>query len=387
MVRGRRCRNEADQVQNVVDDVDKAITPQRLITNITNAVFTIFPKLGNLLTRQQANQLLTFMNVIGMLESSPRMYKFQQAQEEVQRINNMIDYELNVRHIATYIGVGKKNAVKFVRGCFATNGEVIIYPNIKKALWSRHRLLIGKFGDSIAQYITETIVGEKLTSKIVDIFPVFNRIAKNMIGASSAIFFILEGCNYVAMHEDRQKKFAPGQSNRIFVDEFLDYLREMDNHRYLKFQDEISQLLFNFDGSFDANCSRIIEHLHMGRFDEDLVKVRTNFEEHLKSQKEPDDEDTTTPVPVPKPAMMPKPVASLPASPVPMSTFPVIMPTLPGMFVLPGSLPVSFSTHVNPMVPIVPSPMAPSPRPIVPSPRSIHKIEQSSDCSEHDGDD
>jgi hypothetical protein len=106
-----------------------------------------------------------------------------------------------------------------------------------------------------------------------------------MTHASDAKFFILEGCSYVADHQDRQKPKAPGQAERIFIDEFINYLRELDDTRYQRFQDEIGDLLGDITDPFLPDCSAIIKHLNMSRFDEDIAIARASFKKLLSKPK------------------------------------------------------------------------------------------------------
>lgn len=272
------------------------ISAERLISNIVNAIFTVFPKIGKKLNKKQACQMLTLMNVSGMLQCDEG-YIGKDMEFRERYADTLIKYELDIRSIARSIGIKQNSAVKFMRACFKANRGSNLYPYLPNVdmIWPSYELLVIRFGEILAQYITESIVGISSAKEISHRFPIFNRVSKNVAHASSATFFILEGCNYVAMHDNQTKERAPGQSERIFIDEFIDYLREMDEDRYLLFQDEIAGLLSNISDSFTPDCGYIIGHLDMEKFDEDVACVRAGFEKILKTKKpEPEESDAVT---------------------------------------------------------------------------------------------
>lgn len=275
-------------------DADKelpvVVPATRLIANTMNALFTVFPKLSKKLSKQQAARLLSVMAISGMIphDCNESWGYLKDFTGRSKYVDCMIHYNSNVRSIARHLGIRPNLADDFVRCCFGTNkSRMNVYPYDPKheSAWRYHKRLVAKFGESIAQEVTEYIIGVTPSERIADHFSVLSRISKNMSHASNAKFFILEGCSYVADHQDRQKPKAPGQAERIFIDEFINYLRELDDARYQRFQDEIADLLGDITDPFLPDCSAIIKHLNMSRFDEDIAITRASFKKLLGKPK------------------------------------------------------------------------------------------------------
>jgi hypothetical protein len=287
----KHCKTTHDDQDAEVEGAEKSeISIQRFISNIVTALFTLFPKIGKKLTKQQASQILNAMCSSGMLKKDPwEGVNTNNADGRRSYAEHMIRYELDIRSIARHYNIRQSAAVLFMKCCFKANRIVEIYPynNCAEMVWPSYSLLSIKFGDTIAQYIIETMIDGTSIKELSSRFPLFARVSKSVAHTSPAMYFILEGCNYVANHDDHKKECAVGQSERIFIDEFVDYLREMDEDKYLQMQDEIARLLCDIDDSFTPDCTRVVEHLDLSRFGDDVAHIRSGFEQILVKQQKP----------------------------------------------------------------------------------------------------
>lgn len=256
------------------------VCAERVIMKMINTLYDIHPSLANKLAKNQAYQILDTIvtsHMVGNGYFNPR----DRSEDRKEYGRQMITYDREVREIADSLNLDQTIVVEFVRGCFEINGANGIYPSMwlgRSSFWSSYSKLLKltSFSNSIMKTIAGYAIGKLDGAKVNSEFKIFARVTRALSVLPPWTRFIIEACNYVSSKYSTVNT-VPGQSIKIFVDEFVDCIREFDEEQYLVYEKEIGTFLERINDSFTPDCSAVLCTFELNKLDSYILKIRNGF--------------------------------------------------------------------------------------------------------------